>query len=211
MIVASWLRHSTGLFILMLGGCAFFGGVEPSESYTLEVERVQEQPSAEARERVLEVTPFRITSRYQGQAFVYQGTDARYWTDKRQQFLSPPQWLVTEQTSRYLRHSGLFGAVVEGESRLRVTHLLEGAVTALYGDFSNPADPRAVLEIQFFLIDPRDDTAKVVLQTGFRTEAEIAEAMPQALVRGWESGLESMLNSFESDLRRYFNSPAALE
>ena len=208
MTAGSWLHNSIGLFItfLMLGGCAFFGSVDPPESYTLEVERIQERPSAEARERVLEVAPFRVTSRYQGQAFVYQGTHAQPWTDQRQQFLAPPQWLITEQASRYLRNSGLFGAVVEGESRLHVTHLLEGAVTALYGNFSNPADPRAVLEIQFFLIDPRD-SAKVMFQTGFRTEAEIAEAMPQALVKGWESGLELMLQSLENDLRRFFNSP----
>jgi cholesterol transport system auxiliary component len=201
------LRYGIGLFFLILGGCSFFGGVEPSGGYTLEVERVQEQPSPEARERVLEVTPFQVTSRYAGHALVYRGTDSRYWTDKGQRFLSPPQFLVTEQVSRYLRHSGLFGAVVEGESRLHVTHLLEGAVTALYGDFSDPAEPRAVLEIQFFLIDPHDDSAKILLQTGFRTEAEIPEAMPQALVRGWGNGLELILHSFENDLRQFFDTP----
>lgn len=206
--VAPW-GYVVGMLALVLGGCTFFGfGKEASPGgYTLEVERVLEPPSTQARERVLEVVPFRITPRYRGRVWVYREADSWYPAEEEQAFLLPPQVLVTEQVSGYLRHSGLFGAVVEGESRLRVTHLLEGAVTALYGDFSDPGAPRAVLEIQFFLIDPRVEPPKTLLQTGFRTEAEISEVTPQALVQGWNKGLESILWNFENDLRQLFNNP----
>ncbi|QBQ54852.1 hypothetical protein [Nitrosococcus wardiae] len=203
------LGYVAGVLALVLGGCTFFGfgGEDSPRGYTLEVERALEPPSAQARERVLEVVPFRITPRYRDRVWVYRGADSWYPAEEEQAFLLPPQVLVTEQVSDYLRHSGLFGAVVEGESRLRVTHLLEGAVTALYGDFSDPKAPRAVLEVQFFLINPQVDPPKSLLQTGFRTESEISEVTPQALVQGWNKGLESILWNFENDLRRLFNSP----
>jgi hypothetical protein len=60
------------------------------------------------------------------------------------------------------------------------------------------------MEIQFFLIDPLVDPPNILLQTGFRTEAEISKATPQALVEGWNNSLESILQSFENDLRQFF-------
>jgi hypothetical protein len=173
----------------------------------LEVKRVLEEPSSKARERVLEVVPFRISPRYRSQALVYREDDSWHLTGEEQAFILPPQILVTEEVSEYLRRSGLFGAVVEGKSRLQVTHLLEGAVTALYGDFSDPTDLRAVMEIQFFLIDPLVDPPNILLQTGFRTEVEIPEATPQALVEGWNTDLEGILQSFEDNLRQFFKLP----
>ncbi|EDZ65446.1 hypothetical protein NOC27_2126 [Nitrosococcus oceani AFC27] len=198
--------YRVGLLALMLGGCTLFGGGGDSPGgYTLEVVRVLEQPSPQARERILEVVPFRISPRYRSRLWLYQEAGSWHRVEEEQAFLIPPQVLVTEQASTYFRRSGLFGAVVEGESRLQVTHLLEGAVTALYGDFSDPMAPRAVMEIQFFLIDPRLDPPKTLLKSGFRVEAEILAATPQALIQGWNNGLESILENFENDLRRLFD------
>lgn len=200
--------YAAGLLVFVLGGCSLFGKKEElPANYTLEVERVLERPSPQAAEQVLEVAPFRIAPRYRDRIWVYREGDSWYRAQEEQAFLIPPQLLVTEQISKYLNRSGLFGAVVQGESRLQVTHLLEGAVTALYGDFSDPVVPRAVMEIQFFLIDPLVEPPKTLLQTGFRTEAEVSDTTPRALIRGWNDGLESILQNFENDLRELFNSP----
>ena len=203
------LRCIIGLLALVLGGCAFFGEKEGAKSnyYILEAQRILEQPSPKARERVLEIAPFRISPRYQKQALVYREADSQYQIAQSQAFILPPKILITEQVSRYLRRSGLFGAVVEGESRLQVTYLLEGAVTALYGDFRDSVLPRAVMEIQFFLIDPQVDPPEILFKTGFRTEAKIPEATPQALVAGWNADLEGILQNFEYDLRQFFKEP----
>jgi hypothetical protein len=88
-----------------------------------------------------------------------------------------------------------------------VTHLLEGAVTALYGDFSDPTAPQAVMEIQFFLSDPlAANPPKILFQTGFRIEAEIPEPTSQALIQGWNNSLQGILQNFENDLRQFFKS-----
>lgn len=207
-MVSVRLNYLVWLFALVLGGCSFFGNKDLAKDYyALEVERVLEQPSPKARERVLEVAPFRISPRYRGQALVYRKANSWYRTAEEQAFILSPQILITDQVSRYLRHSGLFGAVVEGESRLQVTHLLEGAVTALYGDFSDPTAPQAVMEIQFFLSDPlAANPSKILFQTGFRIEAEIPEPTSQALIQGWNNSLEGILQKFEDDLRELFKS-----
>src|SRR5699024_1703191 len=198
-----------GLLVIVLGGCAFFGGKGGVKGnyYTLETQRVLEQPSLKAQGRVLEIAPFHISPRYQNQGLVYQEADSQYQIAQNQAFILPPQILITEQVSRYLRRSGLFGAVVEGESQLQATDLLEGAITALYGDFRDSGTPRAVMEIQFFLINPQADPPKILFKTGFRTEAKLPKATPQALVAGWNADLEGILQHFEHDLRRFFKEP----
>ncbi|BAW80232.1 ABC transporter [Candidatus Nitrosoglobus terrae] len=206
-MMSARLNYLVCLFALTFAGCSLFGSQKEvvENHYTLEVKRVLDQPSPKARERVLEVSQFRISPRYQSQTLVYQKGDSWYHTEKNQAFMLPPQVLVTDQVTRYLGNSGLFGAIVEGESRLKVTHLLEGAITALYGDFTDPKGLQAVMEIQFFLLDPlATNPPKIVFQTGFRIEAEIPSSTPQALIQGWNKGLETILQNFENDLRRLF-------
>ncbi|CAH9018383.1 hypothetical protein [Candidatus Nitrosacidococcus sp. I8] len=217
------------LIICIVSGCASHKkNVAKQGLYTLEVERVIEQPSGEARERILEIKPFRISPRYQDITLTYQKNNSWFQTERNQAFIQPPEILITDQVSRYLSHTGLFNTAIQGKTKLKVTQTLEGAITALYGDFDSPKGPLAIMEIQFFLLEPspedysiedlmqiqnekkkkkksvQDNPLKIVLQTGFRIETEIVKPTPESLVQGWNNGLESILQNFESDLKKFF-------
>ncbi|CAB1275854.1 ABC-type transport auxiliary lipoprotein family protein [Candidatus Nitrosacidococcus tergens] len=225
MLITFFRSFCIFLILCTVSGCTSHKkNIAKQGLYTLEVDRVIEQPSDEARERILEIKPFRISPRYQDITLTYQKNNSWFQTERNQAFIQPPEILITDQISRYLSHTGLFNTVVQGKTKLKITQTLEGAVTALYGDFDNPKGPLAIMEIQFFLLElsPADysiedliknekkkksaksDTLKMVLQTGFRVETEIAKPTPESLVQGWNNGLESILQNFENDLNNFF-------
>jgi len=113
-----------------------------------------------------------------------------------------PSSLITEEVSQWLASSGLFKHVVSAASHLETTHVLEGAVNALFGDYSGKRSPKAVLEIEFFLIKDISARSKIVFQKKYRKEVVIGEGSPESLVKGWNEALRQILTDLEEDLRQ---------
>jgi len=81
------------------------------------------------------------------------------------------------------------------------THILEGTVMNLYGDFSEGSQPGAVLGIQFSLIDDIAGRSEIVLQKSYRREVPIQGMPPAALVEAWNEALRKVLIDLEKDLK----------
>ena len=64
---------------------------------------------------------------------------------------------------------------------------LDSKIVDIYGDYSNPDDPRAVLNMQFFLIDDTSDVAELVYSNVYNQSVAISSRTPGALVEGWKS------------------------
>ncbi len=84
---------------------------------------------------------------------------------------------------------------------MEATHILEGNVIALYGDYSQKNSPKAVLEIQFFLIDNTSTSSEMIFQNNYRREVALNSSLPEALVKGWNEALQQILTDLEEDLR----------
>jgi ABC-type uncharacterized transport system auxiliary subunit len=150
---------------------------------------------------VLLFANLRVSPRYEAKSFVYRRTEANYESDFYNQFLVSPAAVLSEEVRRGLARAQVFQYVVGASSQLEPTHVLEGTVDALYGDFRDPSAPKAVLEMEFFLSKESTTKAEIVAHTRYAKSVNVSGRSPEALVRGWNDALNDILTSLVTDLK----------
>ena len=182
---------SAGILALLplIAGCLNLEKSFPEKRYfILDVPR-HGNPHLRGEGAVLRVRKFHVSPRYREKGLVYRKGDLSYESDFYNRFFILPS-------------SGLFQYVVSTASHLETTHVLEGVVNALFGDYSGQRPPKAVLEIQFFLIKDVSARSKIVFQKKYRKEVVIQESSPESLVKGWNEALRQILTDLEENLRQ---------
>ncbi len=195
----------TGFYALaavgfLVSGCVSLEKSYPDQHYfVLEVQR-DVNPAKPARDGVLEVADVRVSPRYSEKGFVYRTSEARYESDFYNQFLVAPASIITEELRKGLAQSQVFRHVIGASNQLQPTHVLEAAVSALYGDFRDGVAPKAVLEMEFFLSKNSDGRSEVVMEKRYARSVNLDRRSPEALVRGWNRALEETLAALVADL-----------
>ena len=187
--------------VLALGGCVSVERKYLEKHYfVIDVSR-QGAPSARHNGAILRVQKLRISPRYEGKGLVYRRQDVSYESDFYNEFFVSPGALLTEEVQQWLARSGLFQHVVASTSQLQASYILEGLVSALYGDYREGTAPKAVLGIQFFLVRDVAARSEIVFQKEYRKEIATGQRSPKTLVEGWNQALREILASFEEDLK----------
>ena len=188
------------LLALLLAGCVGLAQSHPEKRYyTLEVVR-EGQTRVLLPGAVLDIRRFRATSPL-GKELVYRESNARYESDFYNQWFVVPDVMLAQQTTSWLMAAGLFQIVMDSSGSLPPTHILEGTVTALYGDYR--ADPaKAVLGFKFILVRDTGASMDMIWHNEYRKEVEVREQTPEALVSGWNEALRSILIALEADMRQ---------
>jgi cholesterol transport system auxiliary component len=196
-----FLVASLALFVF-LTGCVGRKYVEKG-SFALDVPPNGAASSSES-DAVLRVRTLRVSPRYEGKSFVYRTSDLAYESDYYNQFFAPPDTMITEEVRDWLGSSGLFKEVVDYTGQVEHTHVLEGEVIDLYGDYSERGSSRskAVLGIEFRFIHEIDAEPKLIFQKRYRKAVPVASPAPDVLVRGWNDALQKILTELEADLRK---------
>ncbi len=150
---------------------------------------------------VLRVQRLRVAHPFARQSFVYRRSQSEYETDYYHVFTADPALLITGETIQWLDNTRLFDAVIDTASSIDHQYLLEGQVTALYGDFMPDLPPRAVLNVKFFLIDDRGHNSQV----HFQNEYSQTEPLPEppdasSLANAWGDCLRRILAALADDL-----------
>lgn len=170
--------------------------------YALAATRPEAQSPARDK-TVLKVRPLQISPAYQGKELVYRVGEVEVESDYYNTFFIQPALALTQQTAQWIERAGIFGNVVDSTSQMAETHLLEGMVNALYGDFRDKAHPRAVLEMQFFLLKNKDDKYGVVFQKTYAKAVPFSTDFKEArgLAEGYNAALAQILTELEGDLK----------
>ena len=193
-----------GLFSVLIG-CINLEKSYPEKHYfTLDASREKDVASPDKGE-VLTVRRFRVSPKYEGKGLVYRLKELSYESDFYNEFFIPPASMFTEEIRKRLEGSGLLKHVVDPSSLLDSTYILEGAVTALYGDYRVSTAPKAVLEIQFFLLQQTDVSPKIIFQSQYHKEEPLNGNTPDALVKSWNTAFNRILTEFETDLKEYIS------
>lgn len=150
---------------------------------------------------VLLVSSLRVSPRYESRSFVYRRSESSYESDFYNQFLVAPGAQLTEEVRRALGQAQVAQYVVGASSQSEPTHVLEGTVDALYGDFRDLNAPKAVLEIEFFLAKESTTKAEIVTRKRYAKTISVNGRTPEALVKGWNDGLTEILAALVADLR----------
>ena len=196
-------RFYVSMALLLAGLCA---GCAGGRSYTkhqfvLEAARPA-QPARPPHDVALTVRDFTIDPAYEGRGLVYRKGESEYESDFYHEFLIAPPALLSSQTRNWLYRSGLFKTVLEPGSLVEPTHLLEGTVLVLYGDFRDQKTPRAVIQIRFFLITGTRAQPQVVFTRDYQASREAQAPTADALVAAFDRCLEQILSALEDDLAK---------
>lgn len=148
---------------------------------------------------ILDVQSFSVDTTFSTKSLVYRKGQSEYETDFYNQFLVRPEDMITEKTRSWLSDSGLFKWVLEPGSYTDATHMLEGNIIALYGDFRDESSPRAIIKIRFFLV--KLSGKSVVFGKTYETVSEVGDRTAESLIEAYETCLANILTDLEEDLQ----------
>ena len=149
----------------------------------------------------LRVERIRVDPLFERKGFVYRKGKERFESDFYNEFFAPPGVVIRKAVATWLAESPLFEAVLEPGAPGDADLVLEGQVTLLYADLRSPRAPRAVLEIQFTLLDV-EPSYEVVFEKRYSVTSESERASAPAIARAWSKGLSEILSALEADLGR---------
>jgi cholesterol transport system auxiliary component len=202
-------RISTTVLALLL--LAQFAGCAPTLSrpaverrlYNITAQRA-DAAAPQQDKTVLKVRPLQISPAYQGKELVYRLAEVEFESDYYNVFFVQPSNNLSQQVEQWLSRAGIFSHVVDSTSQVADTHLLEGLVNALYGDFRDRANPKAVLEIQFFLLkNNKNENYSVVFSKTYKKAVPFSSGFKDAgvLVTAYNQALSEVMEELEGDLK----------
>lgn len=189
------------LAVLVLAGCVSLSKSYPEKHYYVLDAARQAEARASIPGTVLKIRKFRASPAFEGKELVYRTSETRYEGDFYNEWFVPPNAMLTQQFLNWLAAAGLFQYVMDASGPLPATHILEGTVTALYGDYrATPA--KAVLGLQVFFIDQASHPPAIVFQREYQREVEVSDRSPDTLVHGWNIALQSVFDGLVDDLNK---------
>lgn len=194
-------RYSWLLCCVVLCACVNLERSYPEKHYFVLEVSPKQQPSTRTVKGVLAVSDMRVSRRYEGQSFVYRLSETSYESDFYNQFLIAPAALITEEVRKALAQSQVFEHVVSSSTDWEPTYRLQGTVNSLYGDFTDAHVPHAVIEMQFFLTKKTPTGEEIVMAKRYIKSVPVSARSPEAMAKGWDTGLEDILSSFIADLK----------
>lgn len=189
------------LCLLALAGCVSVEKNYPDKRYFVVEAARASAPEPSKNGVVLLVSSLRVSPRYDSRSFVYRRSEVSYEADFYNQFLVAPGAQLSEEVRRALGQAQVAQHVIGTSIQLEPTHVLEGTVDALYGDFRDLSAPKAVLEMEFFLSKESATKADIVTRKRYTKSIAVNGRSPEALVKGWNDGLTEILAALVSDLR----------
>ena len=189
------------MLVSLTTGCFNFERKYPEKShFLLNVSRPGKDASPQT-ERILKMTRFNVSPPYAGKNLVYSKGNLDYESDFYNEFFISPGSMITEEVHEWLAGSGLFRHVADSSSQVEPDYLLEGKITALYGDYRDKTKYKAILGVEFLLIHNGTDHPRIVFNQAYHKEMPMKDNLPHALVKGWSEALHKILIQFEGDLR----------
>lgn len=209
MKICKLAAHFVALFLLIgVAGCVSIKRPYPDKKfYLFEIEREADADGPVHPDVMLQVKPFTISPRYEGQEFVYRVGEMRYESDFYNQFFLAPSGLLTEATIQWLGETGLFGAVFGATAPVRPTHYIAGSITSLVGDYTG-AGAKGIVRAQILLTREDASAPAIVMQHDYEASIEAKGSGAEGMMAAWNEGYEKILMELETDLRALSLKPA---
>jgi len=188
--------------LILAGGCGNSTEVtEKNLHFVLSVNRDTVTESQEAK-GICKIRSFRTTSPFETNYLIYKINDYSYESDFYNRYLVSPSSMISEQALNWLTDSGVFEYVVDDNSRADAQYLLEGKITGMYADFTNPVNLSSVIEIKFIMIEIQSYNNSIIFDKSYHAATELESSNAADIIKGMNGSLEKVLMSLEEDLRK---------
>jgi ABC-type uncharacterized transport system auxiliary subunit len=191
---------ATTCLVLALTSCAI--GKPTPQAATYVVEPPSPDPAVTRRAQTLRMGRVRVAPAFSGKELVVRVDEVRYVADFYNAFIAEPGDLLGARMAEWLDRAGPFRTVIQPETRVPTSYVLEATFTELYGDFRSGRTPAAVMTVQFTLVDLTGVGTKVRLERTISRRVALSEASPAALVRGYGEALGFILEELVSELAK---------
>ncbi|MBI2871432.1 MAG: hypothetical protein HYY14_06985 [Candidatus Omnitrophica bacterium] len=186
---------------LTLTSCASLKPSYPRKSsYVLEVTR-EGPPSMPVQGMFLKIRTLRPAPQFDQKGFVYKTEPLTFKSDYYNEFYVSPPALITDEIKKWVTASGLFEKVLPKESLLEATHTMEGEILELFGDYTAPDTPQAVMTIKLVFLEQGTSPPTVLFEKSYRKNPALKTKSVGGLVEAWNEALEEILTDFEQDLK----------
>jgi ABC-type uncharacterized transport system auxiliary subunit len=194
---------------LLAGACASKLARTP-ETFTIDPPPPRAVP-APAATRVLSLRRVEATATYAGVQLVYRVGAHAIDRDPYASFAAPPANLLTAAIRVYLRDTDFIRDVVAPGEGVAVDATIEPALVELAGDFTNPAEPAAVLALHFRVVVPSRDVgpAREVLLKTYTRSLALSQRTAASVVAAWNKALAEIMADFVADLKAALPPPAS--
>ena len=170
------------------------------QHYILDTQR-ESSAVADSNMHIVEVRRFTIASAFNSKSLIYRTSEFKYESDFYNEFLVSPTAMITEKVRNWLAGSGVAHRVLDPGSNIDPTHIIEGNVVSLYGDFRAKSAPKAMMEIRVFLLDTKTETESgIVFGKTYTSSVGLESKDPEDLVRAFDRCLVEILTDLEKDL-----------
>jgi ABC-type uncharacterized transport system auxiliary subunit len=155
---------------------------------------------AKAQPGTLRVDVVNVAAPYRGRAFVFRESDLRYETDFYNEFIVAPAANIAEITARGLQRAGAFSRVTAPGAPIDSDWLLEGFVSALYGDTRDLAKPAAEVVITYYLSRSEGGTGVPVWSREYARRVPLASASAPAYAAALNTAVGEIVAELARDL-----------
>lgn len=190
--------------ILFGAGCANVNKSYPERTYYQFDVTYKGHKGTPVKGTILGVRRLSVSPGSEGIEFIYRTGEFEYRSDFYNQFFRPPGALMTEAVTTWFLDAGIFEEVLGQLSQSLPNYIIEGNVIKLFGDFRQSAAPKAVMEIQLYLLKTTDDDdfPIVITSNTYSLEKPISSRDPNALMQGWNQAFEEILGEFLKDVKK---------
>jgi ABC-type uncharacterized transport system auxiliary subunit len=172
------------------------------ETFTIDPPAPRPAPAATAT-RVVTLRRVEVVPTYAGSELVYRISEHGIERDPYASLAAPPAWILTSAVRGYLRDADFIRDVVAPGEGMPVDAEIEPALTELYGDFSNPAEPAAVLSLHFRVLARASGAAaaREILLKSYTRRIPLSQRTAAAVVAAWNRALGEIMGEFLADLK----------
>lgn len=170
------------------------------QHYILDARRASSVAASDSA-NIIEIRRFTSNSAFSGKSLIYRSGEFEYESDFYNEFLISPAAMITEKARNWLSASGLSRRVLDPTSYVDPTHVIEGNVTALYGDLRAKSSPTAVMELRVFLLETKTGKEPVIVfGKTYKSSVGLESEGPGGLVSALDRCLVEILTDVEEDL-----------
>jgi cholesterol transport system auxiliary component len=143
---------------------------------------------------------FDISPEFESSFFVYKASANRFTNDYYNKFMVSPARMISDAVREALYRSAFFMPVPVSEPA-GIHFRLQGKITHLYADVTNPKQPRAVMALRLILEQQSDTGFVPVINRDYKSLKTVPPASPADLAQAWNQCLEKILADFLTDVK----------
>lgn len=149
---------------------------------------------------ILRVGAINVAAPFRAKTFVYRTSALGFEADFYSEFLVAPAAMIGEATARGLDRAGVFAKVIPPGALPDGDWVLDGFVSALYGDARDPAKPEVEVAVSFFLSRADGSQSTPLWSREYRRRVSVAAATPEGHARAMSDAFGSILADLARDL-----------